>query len=223
MWPEDERPRERLVKYGSENLSDAQLLAILLRTGLQNTSAVELARNIIKHFEDLTSLEAASISELCSIKGISTAKAVQIKAGLEIGKRSLSRKKPIQKKFKSSKEIADYYMPYLKNLKKEIFKVVLLNGRNKFIKDVTISQGSLNASLVHPREIIKEAIKESASALIFIHNHPSGEPKPTKSDMEITNRLIKACDLVGLRVLDHIIIGDNKYVSFLDKGLIKEV
>ena len=223
-WPEGERPRERLVKHGAENLSDAQLLAIILRTGdrVDKTSAVDLARILIDKFGNFRELDSASISELQSIKGIGPAKSAQMKAALEIGKRFLRQKTEPKEKIKSVEDVFNYYKPYLRDLKKEVFKVMLLDGRNKIIKDVTISEGSLTKSIVHPREVIKEATKESAAALIFVHNHPSGESKPTKDDIEITERLIKACDIVGIRVLDHIIIGANDYYSFADEGLIKE-
>jgi len=223
-WPEGERPRERLVKHGAENLSDAQLLAIILRTGdrVDKTSAVDLARILIDKFGNFRELDSASISELQSIKGIGPAKSAQMKAALEIGKRFLRQKTEPKEKIKSVEDVFNYYKPYLRDLKKEVFKVILLDGRNKIIKDVTISEGSLTKSIVHPREVIKEATKESAAALIFVHNHPSGESKPTKDDIEITERLIKACDIVGIRVLDHIIIGANDYYSFADEGLIKE-
>lgn len=223
-WPEGERPRERLVKYGAENLSDAQLLAIILRTGdrVDKTSAVDLARILIDKFGNFRELDSVSVSELQSIKGIGPAKGAQIKAALEIGKRFLRQETEPKEKIKSVEDVFNYYKPYLRDLKKEVFKVMLLDGRNKIIKDVTISEGSLTKSIVHPREVIKEATKESAAALIFVHNHPSGESKPTKDDVEITERLIKACDIVGIRVLDHIIIGANDYFSFADEGLIKE-
>jgi len=141
---------------------------------------------------------------------------------LEIGKRFLRQKTEPQKKIETVEDVVNYYKPYLRDLKKEVFKVMLLDGRNNILKDVTISEGSLSASVVHPREVIKEATKESASAVIFVHNHPSGESKPTESDIEITNRLFQACDLVGIRVLDHIILGADDYTSFVDEGLIKE-
>jgi len=223
-WPEGERPRERLVKYGAENLSDAQLLAIILRTGdrVDKTSAVDLARILIDKLGNFRELDSVSVSELQSIKGIGPAKSAQMKAALEIGKRFLRQKTEPKEKIKSVEDVFNYYKPYLRDLKKEVFKVMLLDGRNKIIKDVTISEGSLTKSIVHPREVIKEATKESAAALIFVHNHPSGESKPTKDDIEITERLIKACDIVGIRVLDHIIIGANDYFSFADEGLIKE-
>jgi len=225
-WPEDERPRERLIKFGPDKLSDTELLAIILRTGEgkseEKSSAIDLARKLKMKFGSFRDLDSVSISELCKIKGIGMLKAAEIKAALEIGKRFLRQKSEIRKRIRTNKDVVDYYKAYLRDMKKEIFKVMLLDGRNKIIKDITLSEGSLNSSIVDPKEIIKEAVRESASALIFVHNHPSGESEPTKEDIEITNRLIKACDLVGLRVLDHIIIGNDNYTSFLDKGLIKE-
>ncbi len=220
-WPEEERPREMLMKRGAENLSPAKLLAIILQTGdgVKRISAEDLARNLIDCFGNFRNLDSANFSELCSVEGIGMAKAAQIKAALEIGKRFLREKTKIGRKIKSVEDVVNYYKPYLRDLKKEVFKIMLLDGRNKIINDIAISEGSLTASVVHPREVIKEAIKESAAAVIFVHNHPSGEPKPSEEDIEITNRLVQACDLVGIRVLDHIIIGGDGYMSFVDEGL----
>src|SRR3989338_3365963 len=167
-WPEDERPRERLVKYGAESLSDAQLLAIILRTGNKNRSAVDLARTLIGKFEDFRSMDSLSISELCKEKGIGTAKAAQIKAAFEIGKRMLSSNSELKKGFTCSDDVISHYIPLMKNLKKEIFKTVLLDSKNKIIRDVTISEGSLTASIVHPREVFNPAIKNSEIVTSFI-------------------------------------------------------
>ena len=219
-WPEDERPRERLVKYGAESLSDAQLLAIILRTGNKNRSAVDLARTLIGKFEDFRSMDSLSISELCKEKGIGTAKAAQIKAAFEMGKRMLSIGSGLKKGFKCSDDVVNYYIPLMINLKKEIFKTVLLDSKNKIIRDVTISEGSLTASIVHPREVFNPAIKNSAAAVILVHNHPSGDPSPSREDIEITQRLVKSSEIVGIKVLDHIIIGDGRHFSFLDKKMI---
>ncbi|MBO8130958.1 MAG: DNA repair protein RadC [Candidatus Marinimicrobia bacterium] len=221
-WPEDERPRERLIKFGADKLSDTELLAILLRVGSSGQSAVDMARELIKKFGSFRNIDTKSVAELKKIKGLGTAKIAQIKAAIEIGKRFLKEKNLTKIKIKTSRDIVDYFMPYMRDAKKEIFKVILLDGKNKIIKDVTISEGTLNKGIVHPREVIKEAISESASALILLHNHPSGEPEPSQDDIEITNRLISACELVGIRVLDHVILGDNKYYSFYNEGLIKE-
>jgi len=178
--------------------------------------------NVLREKLNFRNLDSASFSELCSVEGIGMAKAAQIKAALEIGKRFLREKTKIGRKIKSVDDVVNYYKPYLRDLKKEVFKVMLLDGRNKIVNDITISEGSLTASVVHPREVIKEAIKESAAAVIFVHNHPSGDSKPSDEDIEITNRLVQACDLVGIRVLDHVIIGGDGYMSFVDAGLMKE-
>ena len=229
-WPEDERPRERLIKYGAESLSDAQLLAIILRTGDKTSgrSAVDLARALIGKFVDFRSMDALSISELCfakdinekPIKGIGAAKAAQIKAAFEIGRRMLSGGSVSKILFRSSEDVVNYYIPLMKNMKKEIFKSVLLNNKNKIIRDVNVSEGILTASLVHPREVFNPAIKESAASIILVHNHPSGDPSPSQEDIEITQRLVKSGEIVGIKVLDHIIIGDGRHFSFLDKKMI---
>lgn len=222
-WPADERPRERLIRFGEESLSDSQLLAIILGTGgSSKSSAVDLARTLLGHYGSFRVLSSVSVSELCTVKGVGPAKAAQIKAALEIGRRLLRQKTGLRRKITSMEDVVSYYRPYLRDLKKEVFKVMLLDCRNKLIKETTISEGSLNASVVHPREVVKEIIRESAAAVIFVHNHPSGEPKPTREDIEITDRLVKVCTLVGVKVLDHIIIGDDNYVSLVDEGLIGE-
>ncbi len=220
-WPEDERPREKLIKFGADKLSDTELLAILLRVGSSGKSAVDMARELINQFRTFRNIDSKSFAEL-KRKGLGIAKIAQIKAAIEIGKRFLKEKSLSKIKIKTSKDIVDYFMPYMRDMKKEIFKAVLLDGKNKIIKDATLSEGTLTKSIVHPREVIKEAIAESASALVLIHNHPSGEPQPSQDDIEITNRIISACELVGIRVLDHVIIGDNNYFSFFNEGLIKE-
>lgn len=224
-WPIGERPRERLIKYGADKLSNAHLLAILLRSGVAGSSAIDIAQMLLTKFGSLRGIDTKSVTELKKIKGLGIAKIAQLKAALEIGKRLREEKTKPRKKIKTSKDIVDYclnyFLPYLRDLKKEIFKAILLDGKNKIIKDVTISEGILTASIVHPREVIKEAIAESSAAIVLVHNHPSGESEPSKDDIEITNQLISACELVGLRVLDHIILGDDNYYSFLNEGLIK--
>ena len=220
-WPEDERPRERLLKFGADKLADTELLAILLRVGSSGKSAVDMARELINEYGTFRNIDSKGFSEL-KRKGLGIAKITQIKAAMEIGKRFLKEKSLTRIKIRTSKDIVDHFMPYLRDMKKEVFKVVLLDGKNKIIKDVTISEGTLTKSIVHPREVIKEAVTESASALVLIHNHPSGEPQPSQDDIEITNRIISACELVGIKVLDHVIIGDNNYFSFFNEGLITE-
>ncbi len=223
-WPEDERPRERLMKHGPDTLSDAQLLAIVLATGHASTglSALDLARSLLETFPTLRELDAASVVELCQAKGIGQAKATSIKAALELGKRLSG--EPAQQKFKigAPRDIVNYYRPRLQHLRKEIFKSILLDTKHHILKDATVSEGSLSASLVHPREAFLPAIKESAAAIIFLHNHPSGDPTPSAEDKELTHRLADVGRLVGIDVLDHIIIGTGEpgYVSFRDAGLL---
>ncbi len=221
-WPEDERPRERLIKYGGEKLSDAHLLGILIGSGdrASKKNAVDLSRDLLKAFGDLRRIDSASVSELCSIKGIGTAKAAQIKAALEVGKRMASQMGTAKLALRSSVDFVGHYGPFLRNLKKEVVKVVLLNPKLKVIKDIDISEGSLNASIVHPREVMIPAIKESAASIVLMHNHPSGDPTPSQADIEITHRIVKTGEIVGIKLVDHIIIGDNRHYSFADEGLI---
>ena len=220
QWPESDRPREKLLEKGAETLSDAELLAIILRTGEASTgqSAVDHGRELMARFETFRSLEGASLQELCAIKGIGPAKAAQIKAVLEIAKRYSE--EPIQQgeQFRSSRDVFQHYREHLGSQKKELFYVLLLDGKNRKIKDVRISEGSLTSSLVHPREVFNPVIRESAAAVILVHNHPSGDPTPSQEDLEITRRLREVGEVMGVRVLDHIVVGKGRYVSFVDDG-----
>jgi DNA repair protein RadC len=223
-WPVHERPREKLLKQGSGALTNSELMAIMLRTGTGNNrssrSALDLAKALLSKFNNLNGLLNASAKEITGIKGIGMAKAAQIMAALELGRRAVSEKNGNNLSFRCSEEVANYYIPLLKDLKKEQFRVILLDIKNKVIKDVLISQGSLTSSIVHPREVIKPAVKESAASVIFIHNHPSGDPEPSADDMEITDRLCKSCRIMGIGVLDHIIVAEGGYFSFKQKKLI---
>jgi DNA repair protein RadC len=221
-WPEDERPRERLIKYGEDKLSDASLLGILIGSGDHSTrkNAVDLSRDLLSMFTDFNRIDQASIAELCKVKGIGPAKAAQIKAALEVGKRMSSQSSGKKLKMTSSRCFVEHFAPFMKNLKKEIVKLVLLNPKLVVIKDMTISEGSLNASILHPREVMIPAIKESAASFAVLHNHPSGDPSPSQQDMEITHRLNKTGQIIGIKMVDHIIIGDNNFFSFSDEGLL---
>jgi DNA repair protein RadC len=221
-WPEDERPRERLIKYGEDKLSDASLLGILIGSGDHSTrkNAVDLSRDLLSMFTDFHRIDQASISELCKVKGIGPAKAAQIKAALEVGKRMSSQSSGKKLQMTSSRCFVEHFSPFMKNLKKEIVKLVLLNPKLFVIKDLTISEGSLNASIMHPREVMIPAIKESAASFAVLHNHPSGDPSPSQQDMEITHRLNKTGQIIGIKMMDHIIIGDNNFFSFSDEGLL---
>ncbi|MEK7271956.1 MAG: DNA repair protein RadC [Nitrospirota bacterium] len=220
-WPEDERPRERLLRFGADELSTAQLLAIILRTGGRNKSALELAREILVKFNNLKEIEDASIAEFSELKGIGAAKIAQIKAAFELGKRLIANEKrntSQQPCFKNSGQVYTYYMPKFYGLKKEKFLCTLLDTKNRVFKETTVSEGTLTSSLVHPREVFRYAIKEAAASVLFVHNHPSGDPSPSRDDIDITKRLIETGKIIGINVLDHIIIGDGRYLSLMEKG-----
>ena len=218
-WPEDERPRERLMAHGPSALSDAQLLAIIIRNGRSGRTAVDLGRDLLERFGSLAGVEQASIKEICEISGIGPAKATELKAAMELGRRY---QKPslAGASFCSSLDVASYYRPRMKDLKKETFRCALLDTKNKIIREEVVSVGSLSTSIVHPRDSFKAAIRESAAAVVFIHNHPSGDVKPSQEDILLTKRLVQAGEVLGIQVLDHIIIGDNVHFSFKDHGLI---
>ena len=216
----EERPREKMLLSGAKNLSNAELLAILLRTGTKKRNAIELANDIInKDSQGIRYLQDMSIEELCKIEGIGLSKATQIKAALELGLRISSYRRN-KYKVKNPWDIYKYYMEGLRYKQNEVFKVVLLNTKNEIITDIDVSVGTLNSSLVHPREVFKEAIRRSSNKMILIHNHPSGSVEPSNEDKNITDRLIKCGELIGIEVIDHIIIGDGLYFSFKENMII---
>ncbi|MFN3478959.1 MAG: RadC family protein [Thermodesulfovibrionales bacterium] len=215
-WPEKERPRERLIRYGAESLSNAQLLAIILRTGSGQKGVLELSIGLLDRFETLKDIDSASISDLLSVKGLGIAKIAQIKAAFELGKRLMSESVESRPVFSSAQSVYSYFAPRMKNLKKEVFSCLLLDAKNRFIREVRVSEGTLNRSLIHPREAFREAVREAAQSVIFIHNHPSGDPSPSKDDITVTERLKNAGEVIGIDVLDHIIIGDGRFVSLKD-------
>ena len=217
-WPKGERPRERLLEEGPEALTEAQLLAIVLRVGRQNTSAVEVGMDLLNRLGGLQGLANRSVRELCAVPGIGPAKVAQIKAAIELGKRVLATPLTTGTVITHSQTVFDHYYPLLRDLRRELFKVILLDAKHAVIREKTVSEGSLTSSLVHPREVFNEAVRESAAAVIFLHNHPSGDPKPSKEDRALTGRLQEAGDVLGVQVLDHVIIGDGRYTSFADEG-----
>lgn len=220
-WPSEERPRERLLQFGPEALSDAELLALVLRTGdaASGTSAVDQARLLLSRFGSLRALAGASIAELCQAKGIGPAKAAEIQAVFQIARRFAASPFIPGSRFTSSAEVFGHYHERLRDRKSEVFLALLLDSKNRLIREVQISEGSLNASIVHPREVFAPVVRESAAAVLFVHNHPSGDPTPSREDLEITGRLREVGEVMGVRVLDHIIIGSERYVSFVDQGL----
>ena len=221
-WPEEDRPREKLLDKGPEALTDAELLAILLRTGNASSheSALDHAHLLLHQFNGLKGIDAASMRDLTAIKGIGPAKTAQLKAGLEIGRRMGQKKWEPGSPFRSSEDVFRHFHEKLENEKREIFYVVLLTNKNRKIREVKVSEGSLTASLVHPREVYNPVIRESAAAVIFVHNHPSGDPAPSPEDLEITRRLKEVGEVMGVRVLDHVVIGKDRYFSYSDRGLL---
>lgn len=218
--PESDRPRERLIRLGSNSLSDAELLAIILRVGNPETTAIDLARKLLKEFGGFRGIDSKSVAQLCEVNGVGPAKAAQIKAALEIGKRLAVEQVRGKGKVESSDDVFGMVSPHLRNLSREVFKVLLLTSRNTIIEEKIIFEGSLTESIVSPREIVKEALNQSAAAVVFVHNHPSGNPSPSEEDKRVTRHLKTACETVGISVLDHIIIGSDGYYSFADSGLL---
>lgn len=218
--PEGERPRERLVAAGEEHLSNAELLGIIIRDGTPESSAVDLAQKLLTKYGDFRTLSTKTIGELCKVKGIGPAKAAQVKAALAIARRYASVPLRSGAQIKSSEDIFKHFHERLRDRRQETFLVILLDSKNKIIKDLQISSGSLSSSLVHPREVFSPAIRESAASVVFVHNHPSGDPAPSTEDVELTQRLREVADVVGIKILDHVIIGAGKYVSLKDKGLL---
>jgi DNA repair protein RadC len=220
-WPVADRPREKLLSTGSATLSDTELLALILRTGhaRRGASALDLARQLLIRFGSLRAMASAAAAELCQLPGIGPAKAAEILAVGELARRFVATPLSPGSRFTSSREVFVHFHERLRDRKKEVFISLLLDSKNRVLREIQISEGSLNASIVHPREVFQPVIRESAAAVLFVHNHPSGDPEPSREDLELTTRLREAGALMGVRVLDHIIIGSGRYVSLADQGL----
>ncbi len=218
--PLEERPREKLKNLGADVLSNAELLAILIRVGNRYESAIQVATRILARGGGLRSLPGLSLEELQENKGIGPDKAVMIKAALELGSRLATTPPERSGSITTPRQTADLFMEDLRYKKKEYFKILLLNTKNHVISKEEISVGSLSASIVHPREIFNIPLRKSAASVILIHNHPSGDPSPSQEDLEVTRRLVDAGNILGVIVRDHIIIGDGCFFSFREKGLL---
>ena len=217
-FPSSERPRERFLRDGPQSLSNQEIIALLLRTGTKNESVLQLSERLLTYFDGLRLLKDASIEEMTSIHGIGEAKAIQLLAAVEIGRRIGNLRYPDRYVIRSPEDCANYCMNDMRFLTQEHFVCVYLNTKNQVLHKQTIFIGSLNASIVHPREVFKEAFRRSAASIICLHNHPSGDPTPSKEDIDVTKRLLECGRMIGIDVLDHLIIGEKKYVSLKEKG-----
>ena len=218
--PENERPQERLLRYGVECLSNAELISIILRTGFKGESILNLSNRLLCDLNGLNGLLSSSLEDIEHIRGIGVTKACQIMALSEIAKRSKSFKSGDQYKISNPLDVANLIMEEMRYLNKEYLKVVLLNTKNVVIAFENISIGSLNSSIVHPREVFTVAVKKHASSIIICHNHPSGDPTPSSEDINVTKRLKECGRILGIDVIDHIIIGNGAYISLKEKGII---
>ncbi|PYF08872.1 RadC family protein [Ureibacillus chungkukjangi] len=214
----EDRPRERLIRQGAQSLSNQELIAILLRTGSKQESVLTLANRVLTYFEKLHELKHATIEEIMSIKGIGEAKAVQLLAAVELGRRLSQKQVDDRFTIRSPQDAATYLMPEMSSLQQEHFVVLFLNVKNQVMHKQTIFIGSLNSSIVHPREIFREAVKRSAASIICSHNHPSGNATPSPEDIEVTKRLQEAGYIIGIELIDHVIIGDHQFISLKEKG-----
>jgi len=221
-WAEEDRPREKLLKYGEHALSNAELLAILIRTGTPGRSAVDIGRELLHKFKSLRSMSGVDVSEFKKILGLKDAKIAQIKAAIELGRRMLSEEKVLEGSIKKSSDVANFLMPLMRDLKKERFMLLLLDRRNAISDVIDINHGTVDRANPYIRDIIQTAIRYNAPSIIVAHNHPSGSATPSKDDKAFTKSLMMATKATGISFFDHIIIGDNRYFSFADEGLVEE-
>lgn len=219
-WPEAERPREKLLQRGADALTDAELLAIFLRTGCKGQTAIDLAYNLLNDFASLRNLFNASLDDFCQAKGVGPAKYVQLQAVLEMSRRYLNETLAQQDVISSPAETREYLKHQLRDRSCEIFAALFLDNRHQVIKFEELFQGTIDGASVYPREVVKKALKHNAAALIVAHNHPSGVAEPSSADEHITLRLKDALALVDIRLLDHLIIGNGEIVSLAERGVI---
>ena len=219
-WPEHERPREKLLQRGPAALSDAELLAIFLRTGVPGKTAVDVARELLARFGTLRELLTAGPEEVCEVSGLGEAKYVQLQASLEIGRRFLAEKLKRVVTLSSTRDTRDFLQAQLRDRKNEVFCVLFLDNRHRVQAFEELFQGTLNGTAVYPREVVKRALKHNAAAVIVVHNHPSGVAEPSRADELLTSRLKEALTLVDIRLLDHLVVGDGETVSFSERGLL---
>lgn len=217
-WPEAERPREKLMARGVEALSDAELLAILIHSGSKKVTALDLGKTLLMKYQSLRNLSRRTIKEITFERGIGPARAVNIIAAFEIGRRMQSQRETDDFRIRSPHDIADRFIPRLRDQSREIFLVLLLSTSGRIIKEIEISKGTVNASLVHPREVFKHAVTELATSIVLVHNHPGGTAEPSPEDRTITRQLVEAGKFMDIPVQDHVIVSGDAYVSFAEKG-----
>ncbi len=216
-WTKNERPRERLFKYGEHTLTSAELLAILLQDGSKGLSAVDLGREVIAHFKTFRNMSHTDVQELRKFRGIGDAKIARLRSAFEIGRRLMCERKTESTTVNSPKEAADLLMPRLRDIKKEVFQILLLDSKNRVIDILEIEEGAVDHAAPQIREIALRALQNFAVSIIAVHNHPSGDPEPSEEDIAFTKNLRRAGDILQLNVLDQVIIGDNRFYSFADK------
>ncbi len=219
-WPEQERPREKLIHQGASALSDSELLAIFLRTGTQGISAVELARQVLSQFGGLRALMSASREEFCQGFGLGDAKYTQLQAVLEMSKRHLQEQLMREAVFTSAEHVRTYLSSQLRHSQREIFAVLFLDTQHRLIRYQELFMGTIDAAAVYPREVVKAALQYNAAAVILAHNHPSGVAEPSQADISITDKIKRALNLVDVRLLDHFVVGDGSPVSLAERGLV---
>lgn len=219
-WPTSERPREKLLHQGAHSLSDAELLAIFLRTGVKGKSAVDLARDLLSNFGSLRALLESDEADFCAAYGLGRAKYVQLQAVLEMAKRHLHSTLQKSDALEKPQQVKHYLQTMLRQHKREVFACLLLDNRHRVIAYEELFAGTINAAAIYPREVVTTVLKHNAAAVIFSHNHPSGIAEPSKADEAITERLIQALSAIDVRVLDHMVVGEGEVVSFAERGLL---
>lgn len=219
-WPAGERPREKLLACGPQSLTEAELLAILLRTGTRGRSALDVARDLLVQFGSLRGLLSADQQQLCNTPGLGPARYVSLQAALEMTRRHYQQQMMTGSALSNPRATREFLRMRLRDLPHEIFGCVYLDNRNRVIAFAELFRGTIDGASVHPREVVKEALSRNAAGVILVHNHPSGQPEPSQADELITARLRDALGLVDIRVLDHLIVGDNRCVSFAERGLL---
>lgn len=220
VWPASERPRERLYFNGPSALADAELLALQLGSGRRGQDAVQVARELLAAYGSLAEVAGRDVIELARQRGVGRAKAARLAAAFELTRRLRARTPGARTSLGSPAEVFAAFGPLMEDLKREVFRIALLDAKNALVRDLVISEGTLSASLVHPREVFKPAILESAASVILLHNHPSGDPTPSRDDIRLTRQLVECARLLDLRVHDHVVIGRGQFISLAERGII---